>query len=269
MAKTIPMRWQTLADTPKTVDALKGQHAEINGCSLYYAMGGTGEETVILLHGGMANSDYWGIQAAFLIQYYRVIVVDSRAHGRSSAGDKPLSYNQMTHDIASLMDHLGIAKASIVGWSDGGIQSIMLAALFPEKITRIFAYGAHMSLAGLNQNFGGNKVVSSFLERAEEEYHRLSPTPDNFDQFYENVQQLWKWKHDSAFTIDQLSSIRCPAWIVDGDRDEMINRSHLEYLFQHIPDSSFMLLPDTTHFAFIQAPNLFNAALQDFMSVSG
>lgn len=144
------LRWQTLPATPASLANFKGQHAQINGCSLYYAVGGVGENTVIMLHGGMANSDYWGLQAAFLAPTHRVILVDSRGHGRSTLGDKHLGYHQMAHDVARLMEHLEISKASIVGWSDGGVQSIILAATYPDKIARIFAYGPHMSLAGLN-----------------------------------------------------------------------------------------------------------------------
>lgn len=267
MSDSKHLRWQTLPATPAPLANFKGQHAQINGCSLYYAVGGVGENTVIMLHGGMANSDYWGLQAAFLAQTHRVILVDSRGHGRSTLGDKPLGYHQMAHDVARLMEHLEISKASIVGWSDGGVQSIILAATYPDKIARIFAYGPHMSLAGLNTQCGDNPVVDAFMKRAEQDYKRLSPTPDQFGTFYKDVWSLWQWQRDALFTEDHMAAIRCPAWIVDGDRDEMINRSHLDYLAAHIPDASLMLLPDTSHFAFLQAPELFNAALKDFLSV--
>lgn len=267
MTEHVTKRWQTLPATPAPLASFKGQHAPINGCSLYYTEGGAGDDVIIMLHGGMANSDYWEIQAAYLAKTHRVILVDSRGHGRSTLGDKPLSYAQMADDIIHLMNHLEISNASIVGWSDGGVQSIILASEHPDRIKRIFAYGAHMSASGLNLACSGDKVVNAFVKRATADYRKLSPTPDEFDVFSKTVWGLWKWEHDAEFTEDRLNAIRCPAWIVDGDRDEMIHRPHLEYLVAHIPDSSYMILPETSHFAFLQAPLLFNEALADFLSV--
>ena len=55
-----------------------------------------------------------------------MIVIDSRGHGRSSMSNKPLGYNLMASDVIQLMDYIKIEKASIVGWSDGGIIGLIL-----------------------------------------------------------------------------------------------------------------------------------------------
>src|SRR5262249_46312560 len=75
--------WQTLPPTPPPVPGEHTGHAKVNGISLYYATIGQGPP-VVLLHGGLANSDYWGKQVPVLAQHHTVILVDSRGHGRST-----------------------------------------------------------------------------------------------------------------------------------------------------------------------------------------
>jgi pimeloyl-ACP methyl ester carboxylesterase len=89
---------------------------------MYYAIfNKDGKEPVILLHGGFVSSDEWGFEVPLLSKTHKVIVVDSRGHGRSTMSNQALGYNLMASDVLRLMDYLKIKKASIVGWSDGGI----------------------------------------------------------------------------------------------------------------------------------------------------
>ena len=111
--------WQTLPPTPPPVAGEHAGHAKVNGISLYYATIGHGPP-VVLLHGGLANSDYWGHQVTALAPRHTVILVDSRGHGRSTRDARPYGYDLMADDVVALLDTLHIAKADVVGWSDGG-----------------------------------------------------------------------------------------------------------------------------------------------------
>ena len=75
--------------------------------------------------------------------------MDSRGHGRSSFDETPISYELMASDVLGLMDHLGIDKASIVGWSDGGIIGLELAIHHPERLNKVVAYGANFDPTGV------------------------------------------------------------------------------------------------------------------------
>lgn len=94
-------RWQVLPATPAPIHSERGGHAKINGISVYYAEYGQGSP-VILLHGGLANSDYWGNQIKTLAPYHTVIVMDSRDHGRSTRNSQPYGYDLMTDDVRQL-----------------------------------------------------------------------------------------------------------------------------------------------------------------------
>src|SRR5580692_10228917 len=112
--------WERLPATPTLPKPDRSGMVPVNGIRLWYATYGHGDP-VILVHGGLANSSYWGLQIPVLAQRYEVIVLDSRGHGRSSRTDVPIGYDLMAADVLSLMDDLHIRKATLVGWSDGAI----------------------------------------------------------------------------------------------------------------------------------------------------
>ena len=95
--------WQTLPPTPAPVPGEHSGHAKVNGISLYYATIGRGPP-VVLLHGGLSNSDYWGNQVKALAPHHTVIVVDSRGHGRSTRDARPYGYDLMADDVVALLD---------------------------------------------------------------------------------------------------------------------------------------------------------------------
>ena len=123
-------RWETLPATPAPIEGETTGYADVNGIKLYYAVVGTGSP-LVLLHGGLANSDYWGNQVQALAPHHQVILVDSRGHGRSTRANRPYGYDLMADDVVALLDKLNLAKADVVGWSDGGILGIDLALRHP------------------------------------------------------------------------------------------------------------------------------------------
>src|SRR4051794_27027412 len=128
----------------KGADYGTGQTAKINGIDIYYEVYGEGDP-VILLHGGLADGDQWvSVIPAIVAAGFQTVVMDSRGHGRSSFDDTPISYALMAKDVLGLMDHLGIGKADIVGWSDGGIIGLELAMTHPERLHKVVAYGANI-----------------------------------------------------------------------------------------------------------------------------
>lgn len=124
--------WEALPPTPRLPPAQSSGTVAVNGAHIWRATFGAGDD-VVMLHGGLAHSDYWGLQAAALAQRRRVLVIDSRGHGRSdNANGQPFSYRQMADDVIAIMDQLEIAKAAIVGWSDGAIIGLEMAMRFPN-----------------------------------------------------------------------------------------------------------------------------------------
>ena len=258
-------QWLTLPPTPSLPQAAQSGYAPVNGIKIWYASFGTKEargEPVILLHGGLANANYWGNQVKALQSRYRVIVMDSRGHGRSSRDDKPYGYDLMASDVLALMDFLKIPKAAIVGWSDGAIIGLDIALTHPERLTKLFAFAANSDPSGVS-DITSSPVFNAFIARAEKEYETLSPTPTEYQSFLAQVQKMWETQPN--WTADDLARISVPVWIVDADHDEAIKRENTEFMAGNIPNAGLLLQPEVSHFSFIQDPEQFTADVLHFL----
>src|SRR5215207_139246 len=113
-------RWMEIPEPPAMPEAAESGTAPVNGIEMYYAAYGSGEP-LLLVHGGLGYADIWANQVIDLMKDHKVIVADSRGHGRSTRTEEPYGYDLMASDYVALLDHLKIDKVALVGWSDGGI----------------------------------------------------------------------------------------------------------------------------------------------------
>ena len=156
--------WQTLPPTPAPVSGEHRGHAKVNGISLYYATIGHGSP-VVLLHGGLSNSDYWGNQIKALAPLHTAIVMDSRGHGRSTRDARPYGYDLMADDVIALLDKLHIVRADVVGWSDGAILGLDLAIRHPDRVGKVFAFAANTVTSGVQEGVEKNPTFARFIAR--------------------------------------------------------------------------------------------------------
>ena len=255
-------RWEALPPTPAPIHSERSGHANANGISIYYAVYGHGSP-VILLHGGLANADYWGNQVKALEPYHTVIVMDSRGHGRTTRDSRPYGYDLMADDVVALLDVLKVAKADIVGWSDGGILGLDLAMRHPDRVGKIFAFAANTVTSGVKDGLEKNQPFAAFIDRARHEYEAYSATPKEYDAFVAQISKMWATQ--PSWTDTELKAITAPVLIVDGDHDEAIKREHTEYIASTIPGAGLLILPNTSHFAFLQDPEFFNYSILHFL----
>jgi pimeloyl-ACP methyl ester carboxylesterase len=255
-------RWETLPPTPAPIATDRGGQAQVNGISIHYAISGHGSP-VIFLHGGLANIDYWGNQVPAVAAHHTVILMDSRGHGRSTRDTRPYGYDLMADDVIALMDVLKISKADIVGWSDGGILGLDLAMRYKDRIGKVFAFAANTLTSGVKDGVEKNPTFAAYIERAGREYRTLSATPDDYNAFVEQISRMWA--EQPNWSDAQLRDIDTPVLVVDGDHDEAIKREHTEYIAATIPHAGLLILPNVSHFAFLQDPEQFNFAILHFL----
>jgi pimeloyl-ACP methyl ester carboxylesterase len=237
--------------------------APVNGIRMFYATYGHGEP-VVMIHGGLANSSYWGLQIPVLARQYQVIVVDSRGQGRSTRTPEPISYELMASDVLALLDFLKVRRTSLIGWSDGAIIGLQIAIYHPERLERLFAFAGNSDPSGTKKAIG-SAAFAAYGRRVEQEYKVLSPTPDAFNSFRADLSRMWA--SQPRFTARQLQGITVPTWIVDGDHDEIIKRQDTEWMASQIPGSRELILPGVGHFAFLQDPAAFDEAVLRFLSL--
>jgi pimeloyl-ACP methyl ester carboxylesterase len=255
-------RWETLPPTPAPIATDRAGQAQVNGISIHYAIYGRGSP-VIFLHGGLANTDYWGNQVPAVAAHHTVILMDSRGHGRSTRDVRPYGYDLMADDVIALMDTLKIAKADIVGWSDGGILGLDLAMRYRDRIGKVFAFAANTATSGVKDGVEKNPTFAAYIERAGREYRTLSATPDDYNAFVEQISRMWA--EQPNWSDAQLKAIDTPVLVVDGDHDEAIKREHTETIAATIPHAGLLILPNVSHFAFLQDPGQFNFAILHFL----
>jgi pimeloyl-ACP methyl ester carboxylesterase len=163
-ARPAKPRWQTLPMPPAMPKADEIGSAEIAGAKIFYAVYGKGDP-VVLLHGGLGNSDHFAFQLPALIDKFQVIAIDSRAQGRSTRGTAAITYDQLALDVVAVLDKLAIKRASVVGWSDGGEVALKLGIGFPDRVDRLFVFGANYDANGSKPRGNVAKTFAAYSAR--------------------------------------------------------------------------------------------------------
>jgi pimeloyl-ACP methyl ester carboxylesterase len=189
--------------------------------------------------------------------------MDSRGHGRSSFDETPISYEVMAADVLGLMDHLGLPKASIVGWSDGGIIGLEIAIHHPDRLNKVVAYGANFDPTGVRLDIGQNAHFNAYIAAAAADYQKLAPQPERWDEFLANISNMWATEPN--YTEEQLKSITTPILILDGAKEEAIDLNQTKLMALLIPTAELKIMPDTGHFAMFEQPDEFNQIVLDYL----
>lgn len=229
----------------------------------FATFGNRNAPTVLLLHGGGGSSDYWGTLTRILATTYHVIVIDSRGQGRSTNEADAISYRQIAADTLAVLDHIGVAQTTVIGWSDGANTGFYLALLQPERIRALFAFAGNATPAGYQPNTNP-AAMRAYVTRTRQEYETLSPQPARYSETIKQLSAMWKAQPD--LTASELGRIRARTAIVHAEHDEVIRRSHSEWIAKQIPGATLTLLPGSGHFAPVQHPDTFHKAVQDFLA---
>ncbi len=254
--------WKTTPLPPSMPKPVEEGTVDVEGAKLWFAVYGEGAP-VVLLHGGAGNSEHWSLQVPALAKHFQVLVLDSRGHGRSTRDGRAYSYHQMAEDVVALLDHRKLAKASLVGWSDGGAIALDLAIHHPGRVEKLVPFATNYDLTGMRSAGGPHATFATYLQRCTADYERLSATPKEFQGFMDELRKMWR--SQPQFTKAQLAAITAPTLILDGDHDEIIKQDHVKELARLIPGARVQLISEASHFAHWQRPEAFNAAVLSFL----
>jgi pimeloyl-ACP methyl ester carboxylesterase len=126
-----------------------------------------------------------------------------------------------------------------------------------DRVGKVFAFAANTATSG-KDGVEKNSTSTAFIERAGHEYVAHSVTPKEYDTFVDQISKMWA--EQPNWSDAQFKAIDTPILVADGDHDEAIKRQHTEYIAAMIPHAGLLILPDTSHFAFLQDPRQFNFA---------
>jgi len=226
-----------------------GKFADVNGIKLYYEIYGDGPPLVVL-HGNGGSIASAALHYPDLVKKYKVIAIDSRAQGRSTDTDKPLTYDQMAADVNALLDQLHIDSAFMWGQSDGAILCLVMAMDYPKKVKRAVAYGANVQPDSTAVFGWAVTVVNSVIKKT---------TDKKQVKLYEMMRDY------PNIPYEKLHTISAPILIMGGDRD-VIRPEHLVKMFQNIPNSQLCILPGATHGGAWEQKERFLQILNDFFT---
>lgn len=211
-----------------------GQYAEVNGINLYHESHGEGRP-LILLHGGLMSSETFAPLMPALTENHRVILVDLQGHGRTADIDRPIDHRLMAGDIAALIDHLGLEKPDVVGYSLGGGVALFTAVMYPEKVNRLVAISANITRKAippemLAQQAQVNAASAEFMKDTPmfELHQRLNPRPEDFPRLLDKLGALMAQDFDYSA---EVRGLRMPTMLVAADAD-MAPPSHYVEAFK-------------------------------------
>ena len=170
----------------------------------------------------------------------------------------------MADDVVGLLDTLHMPKADVVGWSDGAILGLDLALRHPDRVGRIFAFAANTQTSGVQDGVDKNPTFARYHRACRPRICPAVGDPEGLRRVRRADQQDVGNASRTGPTRNSSRS-RSPVLVVDGDHDEAIRRGHTEYIAATIPGAGLLILPNVSHFAFLQDPVLFNDAILHFL----
>lgn len=257
-------RWMSIPAAPEMPEASSSGTVPVNGIDMYHAIYGDAEGTpVLLIHGGLAHGDIWAAQVADLMKDHKVIVADTRGHGRSTNDGSEYTYSRLAADYLALLDHLGVDRVHLVGWSDGANIGYSISQTNPERLESHFAHAGNITLDGVDPSVETNEVFGTYVGMMADDYAAMSPTPDAFEGFLGAVAKMWGSSKPGGPEV--LKSVTVPTLVVQSEFDEAILMDHSKMIAEIMPSADFLVLEDVSHFASFQAPDEYTDAIRRFI----
>ena len=256
-----------------------GKYASVNGINLYYEVHGTGTP-LIMLHGGFGTVEMFSALSPTLAHDHQVISVDLYGHGRTALTDRPLRFEHMADDIAGLIDHLGLEKADVLGYSLGGAVALQTVIRHSEQVNKLVVVSTPFKRTGWHPEMrtGMGSIASEFFigTPLHDAYMNVAPKPEDFSRFVANMREAMSQDYDWT---EQVSALKTPTLIIAGDSDGF-PPSHAVAFFtllggglqdagwngEHLISSQLAILPGATHYNIINRADLLLPIITPFLA---
>jgi pimeloyl-ACP methyl ester carboxylesterase len=244
------------AQTPYGNNPAAGHYLDIRGFKIYYETYGKGAP-LLLFHGNGASISSMGNQIPYFSKDYQVIAIDTRAHGKSKNPSDSLSFEQIVDDFDALLDTLHLDSCYVIGWSDGGIDALLMAIRHPDKVKKMAFTGANLwpDTAALTP------FVFDLIQKGNADLRKQPMTPTVKNQL--QISDLDYYQ--PHITVEQLHHITCPTLVIGGDHD-VIPVLHTVLIAQNISRSYLWIVPNSGHSVPVFKKDQFNSLIADFFT---
>ena len=238
-------------------DKSKGQFYDIRGFKMYAEIYGQGAP-LLIIHGNGGSINNFVYQIPYFEKKYKVIIADSRAQGNSTDNGDSLSYEMMADDYAALLDALKVDSAYVIGWSDGGINALLLAIRHPEKVKKLASTGANLVP-------DTTAVPQQIWDMVMPSYKALKVKANKTAEEKNGYKLLRLLVEQPHIPLTDLQKISCPSLIIGGDHD-VIKEEHTMLIYKNIPKAYLWILPASGHSTPIVYKDDFNEEVDRFFS---
>ena len=246
---------------------------------LFYQDEGQGAP-LLFLHGFTFDHRMWQPQLEFFSSNYRVLILDSRGHGKSDAPETGYSRDHRAVDTKLLLDELKIDKVHLVGLSMGGTTAIGFAFKYPERLKSLVLVSTGAAghspgkkigiLDGIALTKGINAAKEKWLEWILVWFNKRDPEIGRLIRKMVNDHSgaIWidpmRGKYPRTLDLENVHRIQTPTLIIAGRHDKTFLELSVE-LNQKIENSQFIVLEEAGHMLNLEYPDKFNADLLNFI----
>jgi pimeloyl-ACP methyl ester carboxylesterase len=232
-----------------------GATFEHGGVRFYYEIYGAGEP-LLLIHGNGGSIRDWSRQIEHFQKDNRVIAMDSRDHGRSGDSAGELTYEIMADDQVALLNHLKIPEAHVLGWSDGGIQALVMGMRYPARVRKLVSMAA---------NLRPDAVVPETKAFAEHMFKQAKAANPKTVQSERDRKGALLMITQPQIDPKSLNNVKAPTLVLAGDHDLILDTHTIE-IFNNLPNGQLGIIPDAVHTAPYDDSVRFNAAVDRFLT---
>jgi len=255
---------------PRARAPLDVGYAKVNGLRMYYEIHGTGGTPLVLVHGGGSTiGTNFGRVMPLLARTRRVIAVEVQAHGHTLDVDRPFTFAQDADDVAALLDSLGVSKADILGFSNGGTTALQVAIRHPAKVNRLVVASANYKRDGMQPGFWDGMMKASYADMPQpykDAYLKINPSQAGVHAMFERDSKRMQGFEDIPDAA--IRAIQAPTLVVVGDQD-VIRVEHALALAGTLAHGRLCVLPGThgSYLGEIMTPNVSARTLEVFVGL--
>lgn len=229
-----------------------------------YIFEGSGDKTIVFIHGLSDSLDYWRRLSLMLNDEYNVLLYDLRGHGESEIGNEKFSMDILSDDLYNLFLKLNIQKASLIGLSLGGNIALTFTLKHPELVEKLVLMS---TFSEIDENL--ESKFKEFKDAINISYETFFDAIVKYvipqDVYDENKEVLEIAKHMKAETANikaienaidigaefnvtgQLSKIASETLILYGRDDDIVSLNLANILKENIGDSKLIIFDNTKH----------------------
>jgi pimeloyl-ACP methyl ester carboxylesterase len=252
----------------------QGRFLKANGLNIYYEDYGSGKP-LVLLHGGLGSSTRMRPFVPALSKHFRIIVPDTRGHGKTDNPSGEFSYGVLAQDLAEFIKRLELYEPFVCGWSDGGQTALELGMHYPNLAKGLvvgaawfkFSESYQKSLRFLGMEAPGlvnyEQTEKAFPQFVEVLRSIHEPGPDYWKELLKQISSMW-WA-PLGYNANDFEHIIIPTLILVGDRDAIVPVEEAVEMYRLIPNAELAIAPNADHGFPYTNPDTFTALTVGFL----